>query len=408
MNDPLPQAYIPTPGWRRVDDPGDSCWTWPFWKFGFKRDDLFGSLHDHYNTIASPILDPEAFHHDVYEISQKASTKDEFHQLLQARKEQRLRELNETLESAAFEIIANPSLIGTEQWKHAVQLFRTKSLDSLVRYYASYLPSDHPWYKSDASHSDAGSSAASTTDSHGTTLFDDEHIVDEPLEEEFDYDYPPYSRQENLVASPRSMTICSDSSVASPAADEPHDFDYASPPARSLSFSESEPDCCAMPGSRQCSCSGSPESLPTADKGVQCDNSDEVSTDDQDSSSPPENDTTPTPSASSNISDTNTPTPRPDNGAASYFTDTKSSPDHYRRHRSTSPAWKHPLSNVNVDQLIVAHRESRKHRGQPARRARECSPADGRRSRSATATRIRKPQPDVVRTRLRGRKLADS
>jgi hypothetical protein len=123
-----------------MDDP-DSCWTWPFWKFGLKKDDLFGTLHDQYNTVPSPILDPEAFHHDVYEISQQAASADEFHRLLHTRKEQRLRELNETLESAAFEIIANPSLIGTEQWQHAVQLFRTKSLDSLVRYYASYLPS---------------------------------------------------------------------------------------------------------------------------------------------------------------------------------------------------------------------------------------------------------------------------
>ncbi|EGU71791.1 hypothetical protein FOXB_17700 [Fusarium oxysporum f. sp. conglutinans Fo5176] len=32
------------------------------------------------------------------------------------------------------------------QWEHAVQLFRTNSLDSLVRYFASYLPIDHIWH----------------------------------------------------------------------------------------------------------------------------------------------------------------------------------------------------------------------------------------------------------------------
>src|SRR4051812_23220799 len=113
-----------------MDDLGDPCWSWPHWKFGLRRDDLFTKLHDQYNTVPSAIQDPEAFHHDVYEISNEASSTDDFHRLLQDRKEQRLRELNDSLESAAFEIIGNPDLVGTEQWQHALQLFRTKSLDS--------------------------------------------------------------------------------------------------------------------------------------------------------------------------------------------------------------------------------------------------------------------------------------
>lgn len=47
----------------------DSGWTWPAWKFGMKRDDLFTKLHDQYNVVPSSLQDPEAFHHDVYEIS---------------------------------------------------------------------------------------------------------------------------------------------------------------------------------------------------------------------------------------------------------------------------------------------------------------------------------------------------
>ncbi|KAL1838536.1 hypothetical protein VTJ49DRAFT_2534 [Mycothermus thermophilus] len=396
-----------------MEDPGDTCWTWPFWKFGLKRDDLFGSLHDRYNTIPSPILDPQAFHHDVYEISQTARDADEFHRLLQARKQQRLHELNETLESAAFEIIANPSLIGTDQWGHAVQLFRTKSLDSLVRYYASYLPPSHPWYKSDsASRSDAGSSVASTTDSHGTTLFDDEiPIVDEPIEEPFDDEYPSYPNQERLVASPRSMTMCSDSSAASPVSDEPHDFDYASPPARTMSFSDSEPDCCAMPSSHPCCCrSTDSKSHETADKGVQCDADDVTKNShlEEGTQTKPREDATALSSPPADLSDSSTPTPRPENHAASIFADTKSSLKHHRRHRSASPARRHPLINCEIDQAIVAHRESRKHRAKPGRRGRECSPADGRRARSTTATRIRKPQPEPARSRLRSRKLVDS
>lgn len=108
-----------------------------------KRSDLFTTLHDQYNTFTFTLQDPEAFHHDVYEISRDADTPDEFHQLMAARQQQRLRELNESLESLAVEIIANPKLMETDQWQHAVQLFRTKSYDSIVRYFASYLPDDY-------------------------------------------------------------------------------------------------------------------------------------------------------------------------------------------------------------------------------------------------------------------------
>ncbi|KAH6866183.1 hypothetical protein B0T10DRAFT_502750 [Thelonectria olida] len=126
-----------------MDDP--SC-AWPAWKFDMKREDLFTKLHVQYNTYPSPIQDPDAFHHDIFEISHKADSAAEFHHLARDRKQQRLRELNDALESASFEIIANPRLISTPQWQHAVQLFRTKSLDSLVRYFASYLPTDHLWH----------------------------------------------------------------------------------------------------------------------------------------------------------------------------------------------------------------------------------------------------------------------
>lgn len=123
-----------------MDDPS---WAWPAWKFGMKKDDLFTTLHDKYNTLSVSLRDPEAFHHDVYELSNQAATADEFHSLMADRQQQRAREINESFESLAVEIIANPSLIGTEQWRHALQLFRTKSYDSIVRYYASYLPSDY-------------------------------------------------------------------------------------------------------------------------------------------------------------------------------------------------------------------------------------------------------------------------
>ncbi|KAL2168331.1 hypothetical protein VTG60DRAFT_7375 [Thermothelomyces hinnuleus] len=392
-----------------MDDPGDHCWTWPFWKFGLKKDDLFGTLHDRYNTFASPILDPEAFHHDVYEISQQANSTDEFHRLLNARKEQRLRELNETLESAALEIIANPSLIGTEQWQHAVQLFRTKSLDSLVRYYASYLPSDHPWYKSadSSSQSEAGSSVGSLTDSHGS--FEDEEIpfMDEPLE------YPSYPKQ-LLPPSPRSMTMCSDSSVASPIGEGHDEFDFErSAPARALSFSESEPECCSVPGSdgccnrdRESDCQPSSGTVPTTDtRGV------DSGVDAKPKPESAKGEAT-LHGAILDVTDSETPTPRPEVHTASFFRDAKPSPSQQRRHRSLSPSRPHPLSPRELDEALTAHRDPRNpQRSRLNRKERECSPAAQRRRRGSpvdSVTRIQKPLADSGRYRFRGRKLAES
>ncbi len=107
-----------------------------------KRDDLFTSLHDQYNTVTFSLQDSEAFHHDVLELSNQADTADEFHQLMAERKCQRAKEVNDCFESLAVEIIANPMLMGTQQWQHALQLFRTKSYDSIVRYFASYIPEE--------------------------------------------------------------------------------------------------------------------------------------------------------------------------------------------------------------------------------------------------------------------------
>jgi hypothetical protein len=124
----------------------DSLWTWPAWKFDMKKEDLFTKLHDQYNTYPSPIQDDEAFYHNISEISYEAQSTAEFHHLASNRRQQRLCELNDSLESASLEIIGNPNLIKMPQWGHAVQLFRTNSLDSLVRYFASYLPADHIWH----------------------------------------------------------------------------------------------------------------------------------------------------------------------------------------------------------------------------------------------------------------------
>ncbi|KAK4174490.1 hypothetical protein QBC36DRAFT_39197 [Triangularia setosa] len=393
-----------------MDDPAETCWSWPHWKFGLRRDDLFTKLHDQYNTVPTPILDPEAFHHDVYEISNEASTADEFHSLLRERKQQRMRELNDSLESAAFEIIANPSLIGTDQWQHAVQLFRTKSLDSLVRYFSSYLPPDHPWYKDSASSSEVGSSVDSFAPSHGSLFDDDDGLImtmtDEPLE--FSTELDPV-----LPPSPRSMTMCSDSSVASPI-DDHHDYEA---PSRTLSYSESEPDCCELSGSISHTHHDEPiprsgsidmelpvasitDTFKTEDGGVEVKKA-------------PFSDRVGKAAQSFVVDNADMATPKPEGQVfferkTTTTTTTTTTALSQRRHRSLSPQRPHPLADYEVDDLL--HRDPRSvAQCLGTRWKRDCSPVQRKRKGLAgSLTRIQKPSPDASRSRPRGRRCCES
>lgn len=235
-----------------MDDPELA---WPFWKFGMKRADLSTKLQDQYNTIPSSIQDPEAFHHDVYEISRLADTADEFHRLMTDRKDQRLKELNASLDLAAVEIIANPRLVGTAQWSHALQLFRTRSLDSLVRLFSSYLPDDYHcgqgYYTASSTRSSfsdhcstrtASTNLSSLNDVDGPTFFHDDAkpvVTHKPLH------IPTSTSSSNisteLPPSPRSMTMRSETCASSPVDIDQEDYVFHNlTPARTLSFSWSE------------------------------------------------------------------------------------------------------------------------------------------------------------------------
>lgn len=222
-----------------------------------KRDDLFTSLHDQYNTFTYTIQDPEAFHHDVYEISYDADTSTEFHEMLAARRSQRLRELNESLESLAVEIIANPKLMATDQWQHALQLFQSKSFDSMIRFFASYIPEDylerrhHGQHGRPVSTTSSFSEAASLRTASTTATSVDDHIAcspcsldgfgtidadftDEPLD--FNAEADDYAGQEPL-SPPESEMAHSEAS-----SDDALSCGYSSTntPSRSMSFSGSE------------------------------------------------------------------------------------------------------------------------------------------------------------------------
>lgn len=233
-----------------MDDPGEWAEPWPYWKFGLKQNDLHDSLHTKYNTIFSAIQDPEAFHHDVYELSTRADTLSEFEQLMEERKALRLKELNSMLEDASFQIVGCPRLIGTDQWPLAVQLFRTRSLDSLVRYFASYLPDEHPWYRDSDS---AGSNASSPVSPVNYADYDGPILFDEPEEDEAFYTNEPSESFStcgtavdlaDLADQPaRSNTIHSIDSGVSVSDRKQRNNDHESNiPSQNMSVSESESD----------------------------------------------------------------------------------------------------------------------------------------------------------------------
>ncbi|PTB66036.1 hypothetical protein BBK36DRAFT_164700 [Trichoderma citrinoviride] len=219
-----------------MDDPDIS---WPAWKFGLKRDDLFTTLHDQYNTFTYTLQDPEAFHHDVYEISHRADTAEEFHRFMAARQRQRLSELEESLETLAVEIIANPKLIGSDQWQHALQLFRTKSFDSIVRYFASYLPDDYldrhgPSSVPSMSSSFSEADSIHTTSTKASSAGDAPYFVDDDDDEFF-----PHGSitAEPCAINTRDMPLSPESEGSpSESADSPA-FTSTNPPSRSMSFS---------------------------------------------------------------------------------------------------------------------------------------------------------------------------
>lgn len=232
-----------------MDDPG---WVWPAWKFGMRHDDLFTSLHDRYNTFTYSLQDPEAFHHDVYEISHDADTPEQFHRLMADRRQQRLRKLNESLDTLAVEIIANPKLMALDHWQFALQLFRTKSFDSIVRYFASYLPDDY--LDRHDSQSSASCSSCSETDSIHTlstaassadhALFlDHDFFPDGPVvtvePSELDHDVHHGDACSGDAPSPSRSEVTSSESSPSSYADS-QSFSSTNPPSRSMSFSGSE------------------------------------------------------------------------------------------------------------------------------------------------------------------------
>ncbi|KAI0546626.1 hypothetical protein F4679DRAFT_405992 [Xylaria curta] len=116
---------------------------WPAWKFEMRQAELFTTLKQ-FNSITIPMLDLEAFNHDVCEISAAARDKDDFFKLLGERRDMRQKELHRLWLVAFCHIAAYSDVMpGLDKWTHAMQIFRTQSFDSYIRYFASFIPADH-------------------------------------------------------------------------------------------------------------------------------------------------------------------------------------------------------------------------------------------------------------------------
>ena len=117
----------------------DESWQWPACKFGLDMAALTGSLFDEYNTYEAPLQDFDAFFCDIQEISRQASNADEFHTLLQARKEQRQSELQESFRRVAMQLTGDPGLLPKGSWGDAVCFFRNGTLGAVVTFFARFL-----------------------------------------------------------------------------------------------------------------------------------------------------------------------------------------------------------------------------------------------------------------------------
>lgn len=124
----------------------DPAWQWSSWKFDLPPEALFTTLYKEYNLLPVPIHDAIAFHHDVSEIADTATTIPEFHALLKERRLQRLGELRECWDAVSLRIAHRPFLLDEEKdeatnadrWSAFLHFSREFSVDAITRYFSLF------------------------------------------------------------------------------------------------------------------------------------------------------------------------------------------------------------------------------------------------------------------------------
>ncbi|KAI0441910.1 hypothetical protein F4803DRAFT_390706 [Xylaria telfairii] len=102
-------------------------------------DGLFTTLHSRVNTWSAPLQSFEAFHHDVWEISNVASTREDLFQALEVRKEKRAKEMARVWDMMALYMTAGQSILPEDHWAHGIRFFRTRSLDNMLAFLYHFL-----------------------------------------------------------------------------------------------------------------------------------------------------------------------------------------------------------------------------------------------------------------------------
>ncbi|KAI1130118.1 hypothetical protein F5Y10DRAFT_290143 [Nemania abortiva] len=107
---------------------------WPCWKYGMRLDELFTTLHTEFNTWRAPLQTFEAFHHDVWELSNTATTRDELFRALAERRKQREEEMGEAWNNIAERLALGHSVLPKACLAYIIRFFRTRSLDSMLAF----------------------------------------------------------------------------------------------------------------------------------------------------------------------------------------------------------------------------------------------------------------------------------
>ncbi|KAI1734583.1 hypothetical protein F4680DRAFT_470852 [Xylaria scruposa] len=125
-------------------------WRWPHWKFDYKADDLFESLHKEFNCIPFAIQDPCYWFYDVHELINASETREEFETALRKRRDERFQEIRKGWSNTVGELALNIPVWGSSEtdqinrWNAFIELSRHFSFGSLLAHFVNYLPKNPP------------------------------------------------------------------------------------------------------------------------------------------------------------------------------------------------------------------------------------------------------------------------
>ncbi|KAI0855055.1 hypothetical protein F4860DRAFT_522018 [Xylaria cubensis] len=121
-------------------------WRWDNSKFGYKRDDLFGSLHAEFNCIPFAIQDPRLWFYDLHELINASKTREEFELALRKRRDERFQEIRKAWSDTVGDLALNIPVWGSSRtdqinrWDTFLELSRHFSFGSLLAHFINFLP----------------------------------------------------------------------------------------------------------------------------------------------------------------------------------------------------------------------------------------------------------------------------